>query len=109
MTSHAAFFGDAEHVFSLPGSLIPELEKKTGVGIGSLSKRILSGDFRYGELVEIVRLGLIGGGMSPQDAAELVTSYADRTPVTALFTIAAAVIEMKFLGSVTKLDEVGDD
>ena len=63
--SHRAFFGDAERDLSFSPELIVELERKTGAGIGGLCKRLFAGDFRHVEILEIIRLGLIGGGERP--------------------------------------------
>ena len=46
MTDLKAFFGDAERTFKLTPALIVELERKTGAGIGGLSKRIFAGEFK---------------------------------------------------------------
>jgi len=106
MTTH--FFGDAERDFNLTGELILELERKAMSGIGALSKRVMSGDFGFNDIIEILRLGMIGGGTSPKDAAELVAAYADKTPIAELYPIALAVIEQRFFGTVTTMDEHHD-
>lgn len=87
-----AFFGDAEHPFALTPWAQGELEKLTGVGIGALCLRLPHGDFRIVEIVETIRLALIGGGMSPQDAAHLVETYAKPRPLTETFPLAARIL-----------------
>lgn len=66
--SHKAFFGDAEHVFTLTDAVILELERITGSGIGNPFIRLVGNRFHLRELTAIIRLGLIGGGMGPQRA-----------------------------------------
>jgi hypothetical protein len=99
--THQAFFGDGDKTFDLPGNLIMELERQTHTGIGQLCKRVFGRDFMLNDLVQIIRLGLIGAGMSPKDAADLMAAYADKTPIVELFPLAVAVLETKFFGSVT--------
>jgi hypothetical protein len=97
-TSTTAFFGDGEHQFTLTPELIEELERSTGAGIGTLSRRIASRDFRHKDIVEVVRLGLIGGGMTPQRAAELVSTYTAVTPLLELWNIAAGIVTTLMAG-----------
>ena len=73
MIEHRAFFGDGEKTFALPFPLIEELQRKTG--IGALFHRVRTLAFDAADLSEIIRLGLIGGGMKPaggpDDGADL--------------------------------------
>lgn len=85
------FFVDGEHLFKLPLRQIAELEEKCGGydhggAIGAIFQRVFSGQYRVNDLIETIRLGLIGGGMSQLDAKTMV----DRNcvpPVMALETI----------------------
>lgn len=90
------FFGDAEHVFKLDPGMIVELERKAGAGIGAIMKRFLAAEFTHADLTETLRLGLIGGGSDPQDAAALVDLYAERLSITRLYETALPVIEAAF-------------
>ncbi|RWB09000.1 MAG: gene transfer agent family protein [Mesorhizobium sp.] len=96
---HTAFFGDSEHTFALTPELILELERKTGTGIGSLCIRVPEGHFRHAELVEIIRLSLIGGGATPQEAAALADAYAAKRPLNEPFPIAIAVLQAVWSGA----------
>lgn len=62
---HTAFFGDADHTFALTDDMITELERITDLGIGALYLRTVNMQFKLVDLVEIIRLGLIGGGVIP--------------------------------------------
>lgn len=97
--THTAFFGEREQHFALTPELILELERKTGAGIGSLCTRIPEGHFRHAELVEIIRLSLIGGGTTPQEAAALADAYAARRPLNETFPIAIAVLQAVWSGA----------
>lgn len=100
--SHRQFFGDAERDFRLNADLVTELERNTGAGIGGLSRRMFAGEFKHQELLEVVRLGLIGGGESPAVAASLVAVYAAPLPIMDLYALALPVIETVMFGHVQK-------
>ncbi len=95
---HIEFFGDRERSFTLPTDLIIELERKTGAGIGMLCKRVFAGQFTLGYLFETIRLGLIGGGTTPADAAALVNTYAMGRPLAEIFPLAVAILERAYFG-----------
>ena len=101
LPTHKAFFGDGERKFCLTPPLILELERVTGTGIGGLSRRFFGGEFKHQELLEVVRLGLIGGGESPQTAASLVATYATPLPVMELYGLALPIIETVMFGKAT--------
>lgn len=95
---HRQFFGDADRDFRLTPPLILELERTTNAGIGSLARRFFASDFRHQELLEVVRLGLIGGGTDPQSAASLVATYATPLPIMELYALALPIIETVMFG-----------
>lgn len=93
------FFGDADYEFRLKPELIEELERTTGAGIGLLSKRLLAREFKQRDIIETVRLGLIGAGMTPQRASELVEAYVPNTPLLEVWHIAVSVITARMVGT----------
>jgi len=96
--SHRAFFGDAEREFQLTPELITELERKTGAGIGGLCKRLFANDFHYGEVLEVIRLALIGGGEKPETAAALVSAYGAHRPLIETYPLALSILETLWFG-----------
>ncbi|KFL30653.1 hypothetical protein JP75_14365 [Devosia riboflavina] len=94
---HNAFFGDRERDFSLTPHLIPELEKLTGKEIAA----IIEGTRRmgYAEMVHAVRLGLIGAGAHPQEAAELVQTYVEAHPLGELHLLALNILTDLWTGT----------
>lgn len=96
--SFRAFFGDAERTLRLDATLIIELERVAGVGIGAFSRRLFAGDYRYGDITTVIRLGLIGGGESPQRAQELVEVYVARRPLAETLPTALAIVEVVMFG-----------
>lgn len=97
--THRAFFGDAERSFTLTDPMIAELERLTGTGIGGLFLRLTRSDFRLGDLVEIIRLGLIGAGTAPEDAARLVETYARHRPIAEILPLALDVLDARWNGT----------
>lgn len=100
----ATFFGDKERPFTLTDELVIELEAKTGIGIGALFQRLMAKAFTLPDLVETIRLGLIGGGSNPQEAERLVNAYARNRPISEILPLATAILAARWLGS----DEVQD-
>ncbi|TIX53175.1 MAG: gene transfer agent family protein, partial [Mesorhizobium sp.] len=60
--------------------------------------RVPEGHFRHAELVEIIRLSLIGGGAIPSEAAALAETYAAKRPLKESFPIAVAVLQAIWSG-----------
>lgn len=105
--THKAFFGDKEHDFLLTPELIVELERKTGTAIAVLYARVLRAQFHFNDLIEIIRLGLIGGGIAPSEAQSLVDTYAKPRPIMETFPLAADILEARWTGAPTPQDETG--
>ena len=98
MITHEAFFGDAAQRFCLTDDMIAELERLAGVGIGALYLRLVSSTFNGADLVQIIRLGLIGGGMNPAAAMQLVETYARNRPMAEVFPLALDILDARWSG-----------
>ncbi|WP_439374934.1 gene transfer agent family protein [Bradyrhizobium sp. DASA03120] len=94
-----AFFGDQDHEFQLTPALIRELETKCGSGIGAIANRVFSRNFAQTDLSETIRLALIGGGITPKRAAELIAAYADGRPLVEAYELAARILERALFGN----------
>lgn len=92
-----AFFGDQEYQFRLTPDLVVEFERQAGAGIGLVSKRVFAGQFMIRDLIEVIRLGLIGGGVTPKRAKELTDTYCNR-PVMEYAPLAIDVLSALMLG-----------
>ncbi len=108
-TAHIAFFGDAEQTFKLTPVLIVELENKVGAGIGAIFSRLTERAFRHGDILETIRLGLIGGGMHPMGAAQMVTTYAADRPLAETLPIAIGILDATFFGTAEKPEPKEDE
>lgn len=94
---HVVYFGDGEKTFALTMPMIAELERKTGVGIGALYQRVaLTLQFHVGDVVEIIRLGLIGGGTSPTEAQSLIDAYTPEQPLIPLAMLAVDILNARW-------------
>lgn len=94
--THTAFFGTEKHVFTLTDQMILELERVTDCGIGALYQRTIAMQFRSTDLTEIIRLGLIGGGMNPETAMQLCTTYASNRPLSETFPLALDILDKRW-------------
>lgn len=94
MSRHAAIeqaFGDGEYTFRLGLSEIEELERKRECSIYLVVDRLRTRTCWLQDIMETLRLGLIGGGMKPVDALHLVRRYVDERPMEENRDVAYAV------------------
>jgi hypothetical protein len=114
-------FADGEYRTALGAAQIHELEKKCDAGLGRIYARTLAGrygsgagqvlpleaEYRFSELIEIIRQGLIGGGECVVDGAtkkvssvranDLLAHYVldvgnDRMNVAAVWDLAVSIL-----------------
>ena len=99
MITHTGFFGTADHTFTLTDDMITELERLTDTGIGAFYQRVIAMHFKASDLAEIIRLGLIGAGMHPHEAMQLVTTYAHNRPMSETFPLALDILDARWNGT----------
>lgn len=92
------FYGDAEYPLALTPALVIELERLAGSGIGAITQRVFNRSFAYGEVVETIRIALIGGGMTAERAKQVTDTYAPIIPLVESMNVAVAVLERLWLG-----------
>lgn len=68
-------WGDGEHKFRLRIGELRELEAKREAGAFEIYSRLANGTWRIDDIVEVLRLGLIGGGTAPVLALGLTAKY----------------------------------
>lgn len=83
-----------------------ELEKTTGVGVGRLVARVIQGEFAIADLIQTVRLGLIGGGATPVEASRLAYNYVEARPITEGHALATEVLLAAWHGTARAADEI---
>ena len=103
MISVTAFFGDGDHTFALTDPMILELERLTAP-IGSLYQRAVAMQFAASDLIEVIRVGLIGGGMAPQTAMELTDTYAVNRPLSETYPLALDILDARWNGNAEPAD-----
>ncbi|MFS0771035.1 GTA-gp10 family protein [Sphingomonas sp. 1P08PE] len=116
-------FGDGEYLFDLKLPQLAELQEKRGCGVFALYARVLKGRYLFegetigvtGEaeayaedLLETIRLGLIGGGrgivngveviVSAMTAKRLVEHYGAAAPLREAWATAAAILAARIEG-----------
>jgi hypothetical protein len=69
------------HPFRLRLGELRRLQDKTGAGPEELLNRVRLGRWKVDDLIEILRFGLIGGGMGESDAAPLVVKMMELHPL----------------------------
>jgi hypothetical protein len=74
-------WADGEYKFRLSIGQLRELQDKTGVGPYALLSRVIDGTWKVDDLREVIRLGLIGGGLEPLKALSLVKNYVEGRPL----------------------------
>lgn len=84
--------------FRLAIAQIAELEEKCGLGIAALHRRVASGDWYARDLVETIRLGLIGGGALPVPALKLVARYVEARPLMESVPVATLILVAALIG-----------
>lgn len=86
-----------EHTFALNLGQIEALQKATDCGLELTGQRLVSGDWRARELLEIVRQGLLGAGVDGKEANDLTYGLHERGygldhfKIPAMATIEAAL------------------
>jgi hypothetical protein len=89
------FIGEGNFDVALRIDELIQLKEKTGFGPSRLLRNLQEGEWGVEELREIIRLGLIGGGMSKQEAFTLMTRHVvagyllDMVPVAMQIVFAA--------------------
>lgn len=104
-------FGNGRHEFRVGWRELIALQERLKVGPSVLFERLVSDQFRSREVAEVIRIGLIGGGMAKRKAATLVRRHVEDRPLSASVHIAAAVLFAGLEGDPeeNKLGEAGGE
>ncbi|WP_407799700.1 gene transfer agent family protein, partial [Staphylococcus aureus] len=70
-------WADGTYRFSLKWGQLAELQDKCDAGPYVVLQRLHSGEWRIEDVSNIIRLGLIGGGMEPAPALKLTRAYVE--------------------------------
>lgn len=92
-----------EHEFNIaPIKCVLELEQLCNAGVSEIYNRLLAGTWHYNDVRETIRLGLIGAGMKPDKALDMVKRQVDAPPDDggwfALALLATRILEASIIG-----------
>lgn len=73
-------FGGGKPRFRLAMGELEELQELTGVGPYRCLQRLLAGEWHVQDVRDTLRLGLIGGGLTPNEAGNLTRRYVEERP-----------------------------
>src|SRR5262245_60226024 len=86
-------WADGQHKFNLAKlKCVLEVEDKCGAGIAEIYQRVIEGRWKFNDIRETLRLGLIGAGMVPDRALTMINRYVDERPWAESVLPAQAVI-----------------
>lgn len=92
-------WADGTHVFALKWGQIIELQEKLDAGPFFVLSRLMDGGWRAEDISETIRLGLIGGGMEPIKALNMVRNYVHERPLIENVGLAQAVLASAVMGA----------
>jgi len=94
-------WGDGEHAFNIAKlKSVLELEEKCGCGVAEIIGRLRDGRWKFNDVRETIRLGLIGAGMTPDKALLLTQRYVDDRPWNENVLPAQAILYSALVGVV---------
>lgn len=80
MNGQVLVWDGGEHNFRLAIGELRALQQATDVGPLFLLGRMVGSQWFVDDVIETIRLGLIGGGMEPSDAQKLVRKHLEENP-----------------------------
>jgi len=91
-------FADGERLFRLPIGRWRAVQERCDAGPMELLRRYTDGSWRVDDLREVIRQGLIGGGMAVAEADQLLKSNFDDLPLAQFTPLAQAVVMASVVG-----------
>jgi Phage tail tube protein, GTA-gp10 len=99
-------WGDGQHKFNVAKiKSALELEEKCDAGVATIFQRMRDSSWHINDIRETLRIGLIGGGSTPDVALRLINRYCDDRPWAESLQPAMVVLMAAMLG--VPGDEVG--
>lgn len=105
MDAQRIVWAGGEHDFALRIGELRALQKNCDAGPELVLNRLRLGQWRVDDVLEPIRLGLIGGGMERGAAGDLVFKIADQRGFMALKLTAQAVIYTALIDPTATADE----
>lgn len=95
-----------EHKFALKIGELRALQGKLDSGPEEVLNRLRLGTWRVDDIIQVLRISLIGGGMDPEKARELVVNIVELHPIIEFKLIALRVLAAGLMGETD--DPVGE-
>lgn len=92
-------WADGNHTFALKWGQLIELQEKCDAGPYVVLQRLGDNEWRMEDVSETIRLGLIGGGMTPVAAKALVDRYVKERPPVESITPAQVILAAALIGA----------
>jgi len=92
-------WASGSHTFRLAWGQLSELQEKCDAGPYTVLQRLYRGDWKIEDISNVIRLGLIGGGMEPVPALKLVRGYVEARPPMESLQTAQAVLAAACIGA----------
>lgn len=92
-------WGDGDYAFRLAWGQLSELQEKCDAGPFVILERLTEGRWKVQDISNVIRLGLIGGGMKPVEALKLVRSYVEDRPPMENLMFAQAILAAGVMGA----------
>lgn len=91
-------WADGTYTFRLAWGQLAELQEKCNAGPYVVLNRIHDGSWRIEDISNVIRLGLIGGGMKPVEALNKVRAYVEDRPPLENILFARTVLSAGLMG-----------
>ncbi|MBP2459586.1 MULTISPECIES: gene transfer agent family protein [unclassified Rhizobium] len=92
-------WADGDFKFRLGWGELEELQEKTDAGPYVVLQRLHNGTWRVQDISNVIRIGLIGGGMAPDKAIQKIRFYVEQRPPMESIHHAIAVLSSALLGA----------
>jgi len=102
-------FGDGTFTFRLGWGELAKLQEAVDAGPYVVLQRVGDGTWKLQDISNIIRLGLIGGGMEPTEALKKVRAYVEDRPPLESLMLAQAIMAAALIGAPEENDSLGKD
>lgn len=92
-------WADGTYAFRLAWAELEKLQEACDAGPYVILNRLGDGSWRIGDISNVIRLGLIGGGMAPIDALKKVRGYVEGRPPVENLLFAQAILSAGLIGA----------
>lgn len=97
--SFEATWADGDYVFRLAWGELIKLQEALDCGPLLVLGRLQAGGWKVEDIREVIRLGLIGGGLEPAKALKLVRLYVEQRPPFENIALALRIIATSLNGA----------